>query len=157
MYHVFKHTISVDIVNATAGLLARTISDNDAKRFRIEITNIFEILISSGFINECLTNLPRRVIKTTVMISEGENDPDVGSSVTDILNSALDMINLSKYKSIGNEKIEKVKTDIIDYYSEYAKAYTAEMHSSMIKQLKSIMYQSKQLQIMNELGKAKRS
>jgi ankyrin repeat protein len=154
MDHVFRHTISIDIINVTAGLLARSLSE-DRNTFRLRVSSMFEVLNRSGFIKECLNVLPRKVIKTTCMISEGENDSDIGLSVTDIMSTTIDMIDLSEYEALDDAKIKKIKTDIVDYYSEYARAYTAEMHNMMIRQLKSLMYQSKQLEILRVLAQAR--
>ena len=156
MVHVFKHTISVDVVNATAGLMAKTVSAGDNARFRIAVTNILEDMSESGFIRECMTNLPRKVIKNVCVMSEGENDKDLGMGVSDILNSTLDMLSFSRYRGFDQSKIKLAKDNIVEYYSEYAKTYTAEMHSVMVKQLKSLMYQNKQLNILRELAKAGR-
>jgi ankyrin repeat protein len=156
MNHVFKHTISIDIINVTAGLLAKSMSTTEAQ-YRVAVPSTFDILMSSGFVKECLSNLPKRVIKTVCLISEGENDPDVGVKTQDILDSTLLLLESASFSGVDEATMVKIRTDISTYYAEYARVYTAEMHSVLVRQLKSLMAQAQQLEILSMLGTAMRT
>lgn len=146
MCHVFKHTMAVDLVNLTAGLLARKM---DKLSQETAIFTVFEIMVTSGFLIDAIDNVPKRVVKSVCKMSSGPNDPQASDTVESILRTTFDMLDISYFNSIDESTLKKLKTDVTEYYTEYMSTYTAEMHSVLIKQLKSLMRQAKLLEVID--------
>lgn len=150
MFHVFKHTMSINFINTIAQLLAR----RDKGRTESTIMrNIYQAMKSSEFIKYCIETVPRQVIKTTCKIASSEKDPDQSLSVTDVLNRALDKLTISTFDSIDKSSIELAKEIVVPFFVTYMETYTAEMHMFMVKQLKMMMVQGRWLCILKLLAK----
>lgn len=149
MYHVFKHTMSINFINTVAQLLVRR--DRGGTESSI-MRNVYQDMKSSEFIKYVIVTLPKLVIKIVCKISESEKDPDLSLSVTDVLNKALDRLTLSTFESIDKPTIEQAKELIVPFFVNYMEAYTAEMYSFMIKQCKMMIAQGRVLRILNMLA-----
>jgi hypothetical protein len=153
MIHVFKHTISVNLVNTIAHLLVRRDRGTADEQ---TIKNVYNSMKLSKFVKHCMETVPRQTIKVVCKISEGEKDQDVSLNTTDILNKALDILTLSGYDSIDKNSIVLAKDIVVPIFAQYMETYTAEMHALMVRQIKSMMVQNRWLQILKLLsGKAK--
>jgi hypothetical protein len=149
MVHVFKHTLSVNYINTIAQLFLQHDTGKDLSR---KAEDIYKVLIGSGFIKNCLTVIPRQIVKTVCKISEYENDTDVALTVSDILNKSIDIINLTAYDGINKKTVEYAKEVIVPFFAQYMETYTAEMHALIIKQIKSLMVQNRLLSILKLLA-----
>lgn len=154
MYHVFKHTMSINFINTIAQLLAR----RDRGRSEASIMrNIYQAMKSSEFIKHCVEVVPRQVIKITCKIAAAEKDPDMTLTVTDVLNKALDRLSMGTFESVDKASIDLAKEMVVPFFVTYMEAYTAEMHLLMVKQLKMMIVQSRWLSMLRLLaGKAVR-
>jgi ankyrin repeat protein len=149
MVHVFKHTMSINFINTISQLFAR----QDKGRIRNKTAmNVYGALESSGFINYCINTMPKQIIKVVCKIAEREKDPAINTTVTDILNKALDLISLATYDGINKSNIDDAKELVVPFFTAYMEAYTAEIHFMMVKQLKMIMVQYKWLKIIKLLA-----
>ena len=142
MCHVFKHTMSIDFINLTAGLLAHRMNMNA----ETALFTVFETMKRSGFLRYALFDVPKKVVKSVCKISE--NDRETLGSVEDILGEAFDLLGSSYFDTIDDAQLKKLKSDVTDYYAEYMKTYTAEMHKVLVTQLKTLMRQASLLEIM---------
>ena len=149
MHHVFKHTMSINFINTVAQILTRRDKGtNDANITR----NVYQNMKSSGFIKYVIVTLPKLVIKIVCKISESEKDPDLSLSVTDVLNNSLDRLSLSTFDGVDKATIEQAKELIVEFFTRYMEAYTAEMYSFMIKQCKIMTAQGRLLRILRMLA-----
>jgi hypothetical protein len=149
MFHVFKHTMSINFINTVAQLLAR----RDRGRSEAKIMrNVYEAMKSSEFIKYCVEVVPRQVIKITCKISSAEKDPDIALTVTDVLNKALDKLSVSLFDSVDKTSIDLAKEMVVPFFVTYMESYTAEMHLFMVKQLKMIMVQNRWLNMLKLLA-----
>ena len=149
MYHVFKHTMSINFIVNIAQLLARR---DKGRRTEDIMRNVYEAMKSSEFIKYCVEVVPRQVIKTTCKIAATEKDPDTLMTVTDILNKALDRLSISTFESVDKNTIDYAKENIVPFFVTYMEAYTAEMHSFMVKQIKMMMVQGRLFDILKLLA-----
>lgn len=149
MYHVFKHTMSFNFVITVAQFLAR--KDKGQAESAI-MRNVYRAMVTSEFIKYCMETLPKLVIKSVCKIAESEKDPDLSLTTTDILNKALDRLLLSTFESVDKTTIELAKEVIVPFFVVYMEAYTAEMHSFMIKQCKMMIVQGRLLKILSVLA-----
>ena len=149
MVHVFEHTLSVNFINTIAQLF---LQHDTGKKISRKAEDIYKALIDSGFIKNCLTIIPRQIVKTVCKISEHENDTDIALTVTDILNKSIDIINLTAYDSINKKTVEYAKDVIVPFFAQYMETYTAEMHALIVKQIKSLMIQNKLLTMLKLLA-----
>lgn len=149
MHHVFSHTLSINFVNTVAQLLARK---DRGRSDEVIMKQVYQVLKSSGFIEYCISTLPKLVIKIVCKISETEKDPDLSLTVTDVLNKALDKLLLSSFDGINKNIIEQTKETLVPFFVTYMETYTAEMHQFMIKQCKLLIVQAKLLRLLNMLA-----
>lgn len=149
MLHVFKHTMSVNFINAIAQLLARR---NKGRTESKIMRNVYQSMKSSEFIKYVFETLPKLVIKTVCKIGESEKDPDLSLTVTDILNKSLDTLLLSTFESIDKNTIEQAKEIVVPFFVSYMETYTAEMHMFMVKQCKIMIVQNRLLKILSMLA-----
>ncbi len=148
MIHVFSHTMSVDFINSVAQTLAKQIHGTESSL----VQNVYLVLKTSGFIEHCIVNVPKQVIKVVCKISGGEKDLSKTQTVNDILNHALDILTLSTYQGVDKNTIEDVTNIIVPFFVTYMETYTKEMYSSIIKQIKLFIVQNRWLQIVKLLA-----
>lgn len=144
MFHVFSHIISINYIATITQFLAKQDTGETSNSI---VRNVFMDMKTSGFIAHCIDILPHQVIRSVCKIFESEKDPLAQSNVTDILNKSLDLLTQSTFASANINKINIIKESVIPFFTSYMEAYTAEMHSMMVKQIKSFIIQNKWLKI----------
>jgi ankyrin repeat protein len=149
MYHVFKHTMSINFINTIAQLLARR---DKGKTEDSIMRNVYQAMKTSEFIKYVIEILPKLVIKIVCKISESEKDPDLSLTVADVLNKSLDRLLLSTFDSVDKNTVDQAKELVVPYFVSYMEIYTAEMHMFMIKQCKMMIVQGRLLRILNMLA-----
>lgn len=149
MIHVFKHTISINYINFVAHLLARKDKSKDLDKIMI---NVYQSLNTSGFMRYCLEIMPRQVVKIVCKISEGENDPETKLTTQEVLNTSLDRLKLSTYDVVSNDFLHETKEKLVSPFIIYMESYVSEMYLLIVKQIKSLMVQSRWLNILKLLS-----
>jgi hypothetical protein len=149
MVHIFKHTMSINFITTIGKLIAR---QNKGRTEQSIMRNIYESMKSSGFIEHCINIIPRQIIKITCKISSSNSDPDIALTNTDVLTNALNMMLSSQYDNIDKKSIDLAKEIVVPFFVTYMETYTAEMHLFMVKQIKSLIIQSKLLNILKLLA-----
>ncbi len=147
--HVFSHTMSIDFINIVSHLLVKYDRGEETSE---KLQKTFKTLQSIDFINYCIKVLPLKVIKISLKISEGENDPDMSSNITDELNFAIERLKLNTMDGIDKEFVDTLQGMIIPFFKEYMEVYTTEMHRLIIIYLKSLIDSSKWLNILAKLS-----
>ena len=147
MCHVFKHTMSINFINIITELIIRKENNKDSKN----IKELLNIMIYTEFIDECINKIPKKIIRVTCKINEAENEKNE-ETVIDILNNTLDKLLLNPLILISNNTIAYAKEKIVPFFSIYMEKYTIEMYTFMVKQLKCMIVQGKQLRILQLLA-----
>jgi len=146
--HVFQHIISYNLIASVVQSIARydrsTNQDN-------KLMNIYNSLETTGFIDLCYDTLPIQIIKIVCKMPEGENDPDMKLSTIDVLNNTIDHLSRVSNINIDSSFVKNLKDDFSPFFNDYMCAYTAEMHSIIIRQLKNFMEQHKSFEIIKLL------
>lgn len=143
MTHIFKHTISYNLMNTVAHYFIKQdigIPEEDA------VKHVYDLINDSKFIENCVNYLPKQVVKVVCKIYESDDDPDRKISVRGILDKLFDLLPMDK------NAISGAKETIIPFFSEYVSSYVAEMHSCMVKQIKLYIIQSNMLNILKLLA-----
>jgi hypothetical protein len=147
IHHVFQRVISFNLISTVAQSISRNVRLANQNNI---LENIYNSLESSGFVDLCYDTLPTQIIKIVCKMPEGENDPDMKVNTIDILNNTLDQ--LSRVPNIDSSFIKNLKDDFSQFFNEYMCAYTAEMHSIIVRQFKNFMEQYKSFEIINLLS-----
>jgi ankyrin repeat protein len=145
MRHVFKHTIAFDFLNMIMYSLFRVKSES------VDTTpkNIYDTLLTSGFIDYVFDDMTNDIIKSVCMITNNASDNNL--SVREILDNTIEQLSLPEFISLETDVKINIKNKIIPFYTDYIETMTAEMHKTIVLQLKSLSQQTKLLQILNKL------
>jgi ankyrin repeat protein len=149
IFHVFKHTMSVNFIHTVAQLMARR--DRGATEGFVT-RNIYNSMVTSDFFRHCIEVIPRQVIKIVCKIASAEKDPDISMTVTEALNKAIDLLLLSTFDGVDKATVESAKELVVPYFASYMEVYTAEMHQLLVKQVKMLITQGRLFKIIDMLA-----